>query len=897
VAWGCALAVIAIGVADIVGTLLNVTLLTSVAPQWTRMKVIAAVCFILSGLQLALLLRRPSNVHKSFLLQSPAILVAAAGILTISLYTFRLVTGHEPVPGSMPFLSLFWNEESRIALLTAIIFVLVACGLVGLARGSRLGANIAHGIISVAAIGSYFVPVSYLLGAEEMHSLLGVPVALNTGIAFCLLCTGIFCSRTDTWVMAVFAAGGVGGYMARRLLPAILVIPVIVACVHEYGVRSGAFGPEVVPALVAVLSTVLLVWFVWLTARSINQPEANGQLAAGLGSERDKSGDGRRPGRFVIKYVYAILAVPLAIGLRYALMPFIGQGVPYISLFVVTTIVAVLGGLGPAVLNGILAAIFTDYFFVEPLYTFDLNPKFLWRTAVVVLTSAFIGYIGDSLRAARARAERQAETLRQSEATLRGILKATKESVWLFSPEGVILMGNEMATSRFGQGGERIIGKHFHEVMPPELAKSRLAVLKKVVESAQPMESEDQRAGMVFHHDWYPIVDEAGSITSVACFSRDITERKRAQEAVTASELRYRRLFEASRDGILILDTDSGRIVDVNPFIEHILGYSHDELLDKSIWDVGTFKNIVASKEAFGELQTKGYVRYENMPLETKDGHQISVEFVSNVYMVDQRKVIQCNIRDITERVKAEESLRLTRDDLVRSNRDLEQFAYVASHDLQEPLRAVAGFVELLRRNLHDSLDARTTSYMDFAVDGAKRMQTLVNGLLEYSRIGTQGEKHEDTDAKAAVETAMAHLRATIQETGAEVTADELPKVNFDAVQLAQLFQNLIGNAIKFRGQETPRIHISAARDGDGWRFAVSDNGIGIEPEYADRIFLIFQRLHDREKYPGTGIGLAICKKIVEHHNGKIWVESKPGAGSTFYFTVPDASRNEHRNR
>jgi hypothetical protein len=212
----------------------------------------------------------------------------------------------------------------------------------------------------------------------------------------------------------------------------------------------------------------------------------------------------------------------------------------------------------------------------------------------------------------------------------------------------------------------------------------------------------------------------------------------------------------------------------------------------------------------------------------------------------------------------------------------------VASHDLQEPLRAVAGFVELIKRSLQDSLDDKTKEYINFSVDGAKRMQTLISGLLEYSRVGTQGKKPKKTSTKDALDEATARLATSIKETGAEITADDLPIVHFDDVQLSQLFQNLIGNAIKFRSEQAPRIRINAVRQDSGWQFAVADNGIGIEPQYTEKIFQIFQRLHGRDKYPGTGIGLSICKKIVERHNGKIWVESKPGNGSTFYFTVPD---------
>jgi signal transduction histidine kinase len=239
-------------------------------------------------------------------------------------------------------------------------------------------------------------------------------------------------------------------------------------------------------------------------------------------------------------------------------------------------------------------------------------------------------------------------------------------------------------------------------------------------------------------------------------------------------------------------------------------------------------------------------------------------------------------------RLHLEDLVKQRTEELARSNKDLEQFAYVASHDLQEPLRAVSGFVELLRRNLQSSLDDKTKEYMNFTIDGAKRMQSLIIGLLEYSRVGTQGKNPQKTDSKAALDEAIARLQASIKETGAKITTDGLPTIHFDDVQLTQLFQNLIGNAIKFRREQAPRIHINAVHKDSGWQFAVTDNGIGVEPQYTERIFQIFQRLHGRGKYPGTGIGLSICKKIVERHNGKIWVESKPGNGSTFYFTVPD---------
>ena len=244
--------------------------------------------------------------------------------------------------------------------------------------------------------------------------------------------------------------------------------------------------------------------------------------------------------------------------------------------------------------------------------------------------------------------------------------------------------------------------------------------------------------------------------------------------------------------------------------------------------------------------------------------------------------------RDITAQKEAEEKLVEERNLLARSNAELEQFAYVASHDLQEPLRAVASCVQLLRKRYEGKLDARAEEFMTHAVDGTKRMQALITDLLAYSRVGTHAHAFEEVDCDEAVNDAIFNLSVAIQESGAAVKRETLPKVQADSTQLGQLFQNLIGNAVKFRAeQRPPEIAISAQRDGADWVFKVADNGIGIEPQYYERIFRVFQRLHTRARYPGTGIGLAICKKIVERHGGRIWIESRPEQGTTFFFTLP----------
>ena len=262
-----------------------------------------------------------------------------------------------------------------------------------------------------------------------------------------------------------------------------------------------------------------------------------------------------------------------------------------------------------------------------------------------------------------------------------------------------------------------------------------------------------------------------------------------------------------------------------------------------------------------------------------------------------ERKIVEQDLRT------AKDELEMHRDhlndlvkertaELARSNAELEQFAYVTSHDLQEPLRMVASYLQLVERRYTDRLDADAHEFIEFAVDGAKRMQVLINDLLTYSRVGTKGHPFQSTDCETVVKTALENLQFAIQDSGAQVGHGPMPAVMGDATQLTQLFQNLIGNAIKFRRDQPLEICIRAEPSEGGWRFSIQDNGIGIESQYFDRIFGLFQRLHGRVAYPGTGIGLAICKRIVERHGGAIWVESTPGQGATFYFTIPEKGRD-----
>lgn len=371
-------------------------------------------------------------------------------------------------------------------------------------------------------------------------------------------------------------------------------------------------------------------------------------------------------------------------------------------------------------------------------------------------------------------------------------------------------------------------------------------------------------------------------------------ERRKGKEALHEAERRLHLFIESVKDYAIYLLDAHGRVVSWNAGAERLKGYHSDEIVGQDYAKFFTLEDQQSNKpkHLLTIAKSEGGVKNEGWRVK-KDGSPFWADTVITALRNEDGSLYGFAkiTRDLTERKQAEEKLNYTLADLERSNRELEQFAYVASHDLQEPLRMVSSYTQLLAQRYEGELDEKAKKYIDYATDGAIRMQRLINDLLAYSRVGTRGKPPESTDSHAVLGEAIRNLAASIEDNHAIITNDDLPTVHADASQLAQVFQNLIANAIKFRSKKHPRIHVAARDQGGEWIFSVKDNGIGIEQQYADRVFVIFQRLHTREEYPGTGIGLALCKRIVERHGGRIWFESKPGKGSTFSFTIPKMGR------
>jgi PAS domain S-box-containing protein len=384
-------------------------------------------------------------------------------------------------------------------------------------------------------------------------------------------------------------------------------------------------------------------------------------------------------------------------------------------------------------------------------------------------------------------------------------------------------------------------------------------------------------------------LDSAEGILVTAAI-RNISVRKEADRLMARMEGRYRGLLEAAPDAMVVVN-QAGEIVLLNLQAEKQFGYRHNELLGQKV------KRIIP--EGFAERLIADELRSAEDALAQQIGTGIELqgrrrnasEFPIEIMLSPLGSageiLVTAAIRDITNRKIAQAHLLQKMEELNRSNEELGQFAYIASHDLQEPLRMVASYTTLLGRRYKGKLDADADEFIGFAVDAAGRMQRLIQDLLTYSRVGSAGRELSETSSERALQQALLNLGSSIEESGAVVTHDPLPTVVADEVQLIQLFQNLVGNGIKYRRPGVAEIHITAERNGGKkWKFSVQDNGLGIEPQYFEKIFGMFQRLHKRTEYEGTGIGLAVCKRIVERHGGNISVESQLGQGSTFRFEL-----------
>ncbi|MGA9555312.1 MAG: PAS domain S-box protein [Terriglobales bacterium] len=486
---------------------------------------------------------------------------------------------------------------------------------------------------------------------------------------------------------------------------------------------------------------------------------------------------------------------------------------------------------------------------------------------------------------------------KESGAKYRGLLEAAPDAMVVVDAAGEIVLLNVRTEKEFGYNRDELVGQPVTNIIPEGFAERLISDgTRSAAEAlAQQIGTGIELIGQRKDGSKFPIeimlspLESAEGILVTAAI-RDISVRRAAEKHLGQMEGRYRGLLEAAPDAMVVVNT-AGEIVLLNVRAEKQFGYNRDELVGQKMTNIvpdGFAERLIAdalrsTADALAQQIGTGI----ELTGRHKNGSEFPIEIMLSPLESAEGILVTAAIRDISVRKQAELNLLHKIEELNRSNEELGQFAYIASHDLQEPLRMVASYTQLLSRRYKGKLDAEADEFIAFAVDGAGRMQRLIQDLLAFSRVGTKGQEMLDTSSEDALQQAIINLRGAIEESGALVTHDPLPGVLADEMQLTQLFQNLIGNGIKYQNPGIPKVHISATRNGGKkWTFAVKDNGLGIDSQYFERIFGMFQRLHKREEFAGTGIGLAICKKIVERHGGTISVESQPGQGSTFSFAL-----------
>lgn len=499
---------------------------------------------------------------------------------------------------------------------------------------------------------------------------------------------------------------------------------------------------------------------------------------------------------------------------------------------------------------------------------------------------------------------------------LAAIVESAPMAIVMTNADGQVVFINKEAANLFGYAREELLGQPVEVLVPQEFRPSHPTSRATFYADPVPRRMGAGRDLYALRKNGTsfpveialnPVQTESGLYVISAVV--DLTHRKRLEN-------RFRASVQSAPIAMVMIDA-AGIIVLANTPAEHLFGYAHGELLGQRVESLiperfrhqhpqlrGRFfsspevRNMGAGRDLFGLRKDGGEFPIEIglNPIETEDGTFV----LSAIVDLTERKRLESVLRQANEQLELHvqqrtaqliaqtEQLRRANDALERSNLELQRFAYIASHDLQSPLRSISGFVQLLHAEYRGQLDAKADEWITRTVHSIQQMQTMIQDLLTYSRLDGQPRPFRPVNLRDVFTDALALLGTYVTDTGASVTCGDLPTVAGDRGQLVQLLHNLIGNAIKYHGDQPPLVHFSAERGADEWRFCVSDNGIGIQPKYHERIFEIFRRLHNQREYPGTGIGLALCRRVVHHHGGRIWVESEFGHGSRFYFTIPE---------
>lgn len=894
-----------VGSLALIGWIFDIDILKSVLPGTATMKANTAFCFMMAGISLCLgVTAGATRTHR--LQQACGIVVTLIGLLTLSQYLFGWNFGIDQLLFKVPVNDGFTLFPGRMAPNTALNFSLLGLGLLFLDWETHSGRHPSQFFIIPASIISLLGLVGYFYGAAGFYRLLNYsPMAINTVVAFSILCLAMFISRPNAGPMGIITKSGIGGHMARRLLPVVFIATITLGWLELVGENVGLYDCKLGLSLVVIAILIILTSVILVVARTLNRIDSER-----LHLEQELNQTISNLERIVIERAQKLT---ISESFYRSLTENSLVGVFQISLkgemlFANKTLVCLLGfdSLEAYISEGMLARYCTPFDnqdFLERLArdgkVEDFETVLLTRNDeprdVLISANLYSDHIIGNLIDITERIQME-QKLHESDEKFQLFIQNIKDySIIMLDPQGRITSWNLGAEKIMGFQADEIMGENFSRLYTKEdiLADEPARLLKaskdqgKVIIECQHMRKD----GTSFYAEviMNSVYDKSGTLSGFAKITRDITEIKQVQNKIITSEIRYRRLFESARDGILILDAATGRILDVNPFMEEILGYSHEQFLEKHVWDLGFLEDIVANMANFLELQQKAYVRYENIPLETVKGEKMEVEFVSNIYLMGDAKVMQCNIRDISDRKKIERS-RIAQKAAESASLAKSEFLSRMSHELRTPLNSVLGFTQLLQM---DELTPDQMSSLGQVLKSGRHLLDLINEVLDITRIET-GNMNISTDPVRLVDTvqsAIELIRPLAEQRGISIVT-RIPSsgdifVTADERRLKQVMLNLLSNAVKYN-RESGEIAVAVDLQIDGYlHITVRDTGEGIPPEKMGRLFIPFDRLGlEPGKVEGTGLGLALSKGIVEAMGGRIGADSVVGEGSSFWLDL-----------
>lgn len=1017
------IAVVVIGVLILVEWITGIPFLNSIFAPYSPMKLITAILLVLSSLPLWIYLRQ--SPRRKQVLRISGIIIILVSLLTILTYLW----GNVPELQKTFLFNFFMQPDNRMAFVTSLIFLFVGVILILFSNNSRTQDDIAHVLFFPAASLSYISIMSYVLNVSDIFRMEGINIAPLTAFSFFLLCLVILFLRPDTWLMRILSGPGYGSIMARRLLPWLLVLPVVISWVRIKADEHDFFPNEVGAILVGITYTISFLLLVWLSAWSVNRIDETRRKA-----EEEKK---------LIEQNYALTLASIGDAViatdekdhitlmnkeaerltGWPLQEAVGQPV--------NTILKLINNHTHDAVRDMTARVKAERAGVRLtdgslLLSRDGRKIPIDDSGAPIVTDdgRMLGIV--IVFRDVTESEKAQDALRETEARLNALITATSDGVYRMSPDWKQMVS--MEGRNFLTSVEKPVDDWLFSFIPRESQPLVLETIHKAITSKSKFELEHNVIRQDGSIGWtlsraIPIMDKRGEIVEWWGIAHDFTDRRNTEIALQQSEELFSKAFNQIPVPTIITRVSDNIMTNVNSSFLTLFEYSHAEVIGHTTRELHLYADYEHRMKALETMIKEGYIQDHELEMITKTGKKLTL-LVSSVFVTihDQRHVLTTyyditerketerkmgqlsaiiqhsdlaiiskdlngmiqtwnpgaekvygyraeettgkNISmlippgeksatelinevlqvekvenyetkrlrkdgtvipvivtlspirnawgdiiaissisdDISEQKKVEETLRAKErveyarkgaekalfklnEELIRSNKELQQFAYLTSHDLQEPLRIISTFTQFLAQRYKGHFDKEGDQFIQYIVESAQRMKNLINDLLTYSRVGSRISPFTEVDFNQVFKKVVQNLAFIIEKKSAVITHRPLPSVLGDESQLFQLLRNLVDNSLKFC-KKTPVIHISAKERPDDYLFSVRDNGIGIDQKYADKIFLIFQRLVAREEYEGTGIGLAVCKRIVERHGGEIWFESKEGEGTTFYFTI-----------